>query len=50
MLFNIRHMEQKSQNMCMVCETKNGGYCTDVDAYTIKQQQVSVRAKCYNKK
>ena len=34
----------------MVCDTKSGGYCTDVDAYTIKQQQVSVRAKCYNKK
>ena len=30
----------------MVCDTKSGGYCTDVDAYTSKQQQASVRAKC----
>ena len=33
----------------MVCDTKSGRYCTDVDAYTSKEQQVVVHAKCYNK-
>ena len=36
--------------MFMVCDTKSGRYCTDLAAYTKKQQRVCVHAKCYNKK
>ena len=35
--------------MFMVCDTNSGRYCTYVDAYTSKQQQISVHAKCDNK-
>ena len=33
----------------MVCHTESGRYCTDLDTYTSKEQQVSVHAKCYSK-
>ena len=35
--------------MFVICNTKSGKYCTDLDAHTRKQQQVSARAKYYNK-
>ena len=37
------------KNMFMVCGTKSERYCTDLEAYARKRQQVSVNAKCYNK-
>ena len=52
-LFNIRNMELKittyKKNMFMICDTKGGRYCTDLDAYTSKQQKFPVHAKCYYK-
>ena len=36
--------------MCKVCGTKSGGYCTDLDAYISKKQNIPVNAKCYRKK
>ena len=35
--------------MFMVCDNKSGRYCIDLDAYTSKEQRVSLHAKCYNK-
>ena len=35
--------------MFMACDTKSDRYCTDLDDYNRKNQQVSVHAKCYNK-
>ena len=35
--------------MFKVCGTKNGRYCTDLDAYINKKQKVPVNAKCYHK-
>ena len=34
----------------MVCGTKSGRYCTDLDAYNSKKQKVPVNAKCSLKK
>ena len=36
------------KNVFMACDTKSGSYCTDLDAYTSKQQ-ISVHAKYFNK-
>ena len=36
--------------MFMVCGTKSGRNCTELDAYTSEQQKVVVNAKCYHKK
>ena len=33
----------------MVFGTKSGRYCTDLDAYISKKQNVPVNAKCYRK-
>ena len=35
--------------MLKVCGTKNGRYCTDLDAYISKIQKVPVNAKYYRK-
>ena len=35
--------------MFMVCGTKNGRYCIDLDAYISRKQKVPVNAKCYHK-
>ena len=53
-MFNIRNMEQKisehtKMKIFMVCDTKSGRYCTDLNAYTSKQQKVVVHADCYHK-
>ena len=43
-------MTAYKKSMFMVCDTKSGRYCTDLDTNTSKQKQVSVHAKCSNKK
>ena len=52
MLFNLRNVELKmSQHIKRTClwSVTGGRYGTDLDAYTSKQQEVCVHAKCYNK-
>ena len=36
--------------MFLVCGTKSGRYCTDVDASISRKTKVPVNAKCYRKK
>ena len=35
--------------MFKVCGIKRGRYCTDLDAYISKKQNVPANAKCYRK-
>ena len=40
-------MSKHKRNIIMVCGTKRGRYCTDLDAYISKKQKVPVNARCY---
>ena len=53
-LFDKRNVELKMSEhikrtrLWSKSDTKSGRYCTDLDAYTKKQEEVAVHAKCYN--
>ena len=44
-----KNVKTYKKNMFMVCGTKSGRYCTDLDAYISKKQKVPIIAKCYRK-